>query len=154
MSAATMLIILALVLLIWGGFLLREWQQTKRFASEVMRAHQEHGDLPESASEEEFVKAYVKAEGPRAGTYLFGCAVFLAILLAPFMNFVNFIWRLLWRAAGYPPVFQTGTLFHTFMMFVLIMGFMIAVLAFAMRRYHMTTPPTLKKVIRNMGQKE
>lgn len=154
MSAFTMLGILAFVLLLWGGFLLRQWQQTKRFAAELLRARQEQGELPKSASEDEFVKAYVKAEGPRAGTYLFGCAVFLAVLLVPFMSLVNFIWRIIWRATGYPPVFQTGTLYHTFMMFVLIMGFMIAVLALAMRHYHMTTPPTLKQIIRNMGNDE
>ncbi len=53
--------------------------------------------------------------------------------------------------SGKSPVFETGTLIHTFMVFLTFMGVSIALLAVAMHRYHTLMPPNLKQVIRDLN---
>ncbi len=53
--------------------------------------------------------------------------------------------------SGKSPVFETGTLIHTFMVFLTFMGTTIGLLAIAMRRYYALMPPNLKQVIRDLN---
>ena len=151
MTAITALTVMAIALLGWGIHLAWRWWETRAFAPDVLAARQRNGDLPETVNTDEFADLYTRAEGPRAGTYMFVCATIIVALIAPFTVFVNFIWRSIWLALGAPPVFAVNTLVHTFFLFVIIMGFMIAVLAAALRRYYTLAPPNLKQIIRDLG---
>ena len=61
------------------------------------------------------------------------------------------VWRMLWQTSGGSPVFETGTLIHTFSVFLGVMAFMIVLLAVAMRRYYALMPPNLKQVVRDLN---
>jgi ABC-type methionine transport system permease subunit len=64
----------------------------------------------------------------------------------------NAVWEAFWILTGRSPVFETGTLVHTFMFFLFLMGLMIGLLAIAMHRYHTLAPPNLNQVIRNLQE--
>jgi len=138
-------------LLIWGGALAWRWKSVKDFSPEVLAAKKRDGELPDSVTEAEFTDLYLRSEGPRAQTYFFACAAVLFFLLGPFVAGFNSIWNMFWLMSGKSPVFETGTLIHTFMVFLAFMGTTIILLAVAMRRYYALMPPNLKQVIRDLN---
>ena len=107
------LIILA-ALVAWGGHLAWRWKQARDFAPEVLAVRKAAGEVPDDVSDVEFTDLYLRSEGPRAATYFFVCAAIVFGLLAPFVAGFNQLWRLFWRLSGQSPVFETGTLIHTF----------------------------------------
>ena len=107
------LIILA-GLVAWGGHLAWRWKQTRDFAPEVLAVRKAAGEVPEDVTDVEFTDLYLRSEGPRAATYFFVCAAIVFVLLAPFVAGFNQVWRIFWRLSGQSPVFETGTLIHTF----------------------------------------
>ena len=123
----------------------------KHFAPEVLAAKKSDKEIPEDVTEVEFTDLYLRSEGPRGQTYFFVCAAFLFLLLGPFVAGFNAIWNMFWLMSGKSPVFETGTLIHTFMVFLTFMGVSIALLAVAMHRYHALMPPNLKQVIRDLN---
>lgn len=145
------ILILAGILLVWGGHLAWRWKQARDFAPNVLAARQADGDVPADVTAVEFTPLYLRSEGPRAATYFYLCALTVSVLIAPVAGLGNAIWVALWRATGRNLVFETGTLIHTFTMFLIMMGFMILVLAIAMRRYHTKMPPPLKHIIRDLN---
>ncbi|MDX1293063.1 MAG: hypothetical protein R3265_09645 [Hyphomonas sp.] len=144
------LIILA-GLVAWGGHLAWRWKQTRDFAPEVLAVRKAAGEVPDSVTEKQFTDLYLRSEGPRAATYFFVCAMIVFVLLAPFVAGFNQVWRMIWRLSGQSPVFETGTLIHTFSVFVAFMLVTIGLLAIAMRRYYALMPPTFKQVIRDLN---
>lgn len=144
------LIILA-GLVAWGGHLAWRWKQTRDFAPEVLAVRKAAGEVPDSVTEKQFTDLYLRSEGPRAATYFFVCAMIVFVLLAPFVASFNQVWRMIWRLSGQSPVFETGTLIHTFSVFVAFMLVTIGLLAIAMRRYYALMPPTFKQVIRDLN---
>ena len=140
--------LLFVALFAWGGHLAWRWKATRDFAPEVLAARKETGEIPADA---EFTDLYLRSEGPRSATYFFACATIVSVLVAPFVAAFNMVWTALWRASGASPVFETGTLIHTFSVFLAIMGFMILLLAVAMRRYYALMPPNLKQVLRDLN---
>ncbi len=146
------LALLSLGLVIWGGFLAWRWKMARDFAPELFASRKATGEVPDDVSEAEFVDLYLRGEGPRAGTYLFACATFILVTIAPVSAIFNGVWTAMWRAAGAPPVFELGTLVHTFGFFVFMMLLMIGVLAFALRRYYALMPPGLKQILRNLKE--
>jgi hypothetical protein len=144
------LIILA-ALLAWGGHLAWRWKQARDFAPEVLEVRKVAGEIPDDVTDVEFTDLYLRSEGPRAATYFFVCAVIVFGLLGPFVAGFNQLWRLFWRLSGQSPVFETGTLIHTFSVFLAFMLVTIALLAIAMRRYYALMPPTFKQVIRDLN---
>ncbi len=149
-----MLIYLLLVaaILAWAGHLAWQWKKAREFAPQLLAARQESGELPAAVSVEEFTDLYLRAEGPRASTYFLACAALLTFGLGPLAAVFNGVWNAIWRLVGQPPVFEAGTLIHTFSFFLAMMGITIAVLAIAMRRYYALTPPTLKQIIRELSR--
>lgn len=145
------ILILVVALLAWGTHLAWRWKQTRDFAPSVLSARQADGDIPGDVTDTEFTDLYLRSEGPRAATYFYICAVITALMIAPVTTAANAIWVSIWKLTGENPVFETGTLIHTFSMFLMIMGFMIVLLAVAMRRYYALMPPTLKHVMRDLG---
>ena len=93
-----------------------------------------------------------RAEGPRAGTYTYSCAALMTLALAPLSRVFNMIWDTFWTLSGESPVFEQGTLIHTFSFFLVVMGVGIALLAAAMHRYHTLAPPNLNQLIRNLQE--
>ena len=73
------------------------------------------------------------------------------LLLGPFVAGFNAVWNMFWLMSGKSPVFETGTLIHTFMVFLTFMFATIGLLAIAMRRYYALMPPNLKQVIRDLN---
>ena len=138
-------------LLAWGAGLAWRWREVKHFAPEVLAAKKSDKEIPEDVTEVEFTDLYLRSEGPRGQTYIFVCAAFLFLLLGPFVAGFNAIWNMFWLMSGKSPVFETGTLIHTFMVFLAFMGVSIALLAVAMHRYHALMPPNLKQVIRDLN---
>lgn len=139
-------------LAIWAALLVWRWKMARDFAPELFAARKASGEMPDDVSEAEFVDLYLRGEGPRAGTYLFACAAFMMVTLAPFSAAFNTIWTTLWRLAGGPLEFEAGTLIHTFSFFVFMMALMIGVLAFALRRYYTLMPPDLKQILRDLKE--
>ncbi|KCZ46258.1 hypothetical protein [Hyphomonas pacifica] len=138
-------------LVAWGLHLGWRWKQTRDFAPEVLATKQAEGELPADVSVADFTDLYVRSEGPRAATYFFVCGAFMLVFLAPFVSLFNELWRLIWRLSGQNPVFETGTLIHSFSIFLAFMLVAIALLAAAMHRYYAVMPPTLKQVIRDLN---
>ena len=138
-------------LLVWGAALAWRWKTVKDFAPVVLAAKKRDHELPDSVAEAEFSDLYLRSEGPRAQTYIFICAGALFFLLGPFVAAFNSVWNMFWMMSGKSPVFETGTLVHTFMVFLAFMGTAIALLAAAMHRYYALMPPNLKQVIRDLN---
>lgn len=149
-----MFVYVALVLAVaaWGAHLALRWKRARAFAPELLKLRQESGELPADVSVEEFTDLYLRAEGPRSGTYVFACAAIMTLALAPLSTVFNAVWDTLWTLSGQSPVFEQGTLIHTFSFFLVIMGIGIALLAAAMHRYYALMPPNLKQVIRNLRE--
>ncbi|MEZ5953696.1 MAG: hypothetical protein R3C13_05245 [Hyphomonas sp.] len=144
-------ILIVLALIAWGAALSWKWKSVRDFSGEVLAAKKRDGELPESITEDMFRDLYVRSEGPRGQTYFFACAATLFLLLGPFVAAFNSVWKMFWMMSGQSPVFETGTLVHTFMVFLAFMGACIALLAAAMRRYYALTPPNLKQVLRDLN---
>jgi len=138
-------------LLVWGAALAWRWKTVRDFSADVLAARKREGELPETVTEAEFADLYMRCEGPRAQTYVFACAAILFLLLGPFVAAFNAVWHTFWLMSGQSPVFEIGTLLHTFMVFLAFMGATIALLAAAMRRYYALMPPDLKQVIRDLN---
>ncbi len=143
--------VLLAALVAWGGFVAWRWKSARDFAHEVLAVKQKEGELPASVSPDEFQDLYLRSEGPRGMTYLFVCAAIVLLLLAPFVAAFNAIWTALWVMTGQSPVFETGTLIHTFSIFLAYFGTTVALLATAMRRYHALAPPNFKQVLRDLN---
>ncbi len=136
----------------WGAHLALRWKQARDFAPQLLASRKETGELPAHVDEKEFTDLYVRAEGPRAGTYIFACAAVLTLGLAPLISVFNLVWDLFWQLTGNPPVFERGTLIHTFSVFLAYMGLTVLLLSTALRRYYTLTPPNLRQVIRNLKE--
>ncbi|MEQ9506621.1 MAG: hypothetical protein RLO80_10160 [Hyphomonas sp.] len=143
---------LIVAVIAWGVHLALRWKQVKDFAPQLLKLRQESGELPPSVQPDEFTDLYVRAEGPRAGTYQYACAALMTLALAPLSTVFNTVWDAFWEMSGQSPVFEQGTLIHTFSFFLVVMGVGIALLAAAMHRYHTVAPPNLKQVIRNLRE--
>lgn len=144
--------VLVIAVLGWGAHIAWRWKEAKDFAPQLLKARQEAGELPASVTETEFTDLYLRAEGPRAASYMFACGAFLTFGLAPLAALFNAVWGAFWLLTGSSPVFETGTLVHTFMFFLFLVGLMIGLLAIAMHRYHTLAPPNLNQVIRSLQE--
>ncbi len=138
-------------LLIWGASLAWRWREVKAFAPDVLAAKKRDKELPESVTDEAFTDLYLRSEGPRGQTYFFVCAAIMFLLLGPFVAGFNAVWQMFWEMSGKSPVFETGTLIHSFMVFLTFMFATIGLLAIAMRRYYALMPPNLKQVMRDLN---
>lgn len=145
-------IALVIAVVAWGVLLGLRWKKAKDFAPELLQARKKSGELPEAVKEDEFTDLYLRAEGPRASTYIYACAAFMTVSLAPISTIFNTVWDTLWTLSGRSPVFEQGTLIHTFSFFLTVMGLAIGLLALAMHRYYTLMPPNLKQVIRNLRE--
>jgi len=154
MIRPAMFVYFALVLAVaaWGVHIALRWKQTKVFAPQLLKLRKESGELPGAVSEDEFTDLYLRAEGPRAATYIFACAAVMTLALPLISSVFNAVWTGIWDAAGRSPVFEKGTLIHTFSFFLVVSGTGIALLAAAMHRYYTLMPPNLKQVIRNLRE--
>ncbi|MFN7055193.1 hypothetical protein [Hyphomonas sp.] len=142
--------LLVIAILAWGAHLAWRWKQARDFAPQLLALRQQEGELPPSVSQKEFTDLYLRAEGPRAGTYVYACAAFMTVTLAPVSSLFNSVWTAIWQATGSDPVFEVGTFIHTFSFFLAVMGLTILILAIAMRRYYALMPPNLRQVIRHL----
>lgn len=144
--------VLIAAVIAWGLHIAWRWKQTRDFAPQLLALRKESGELPVSVSETEFTDLYVRAEGPRAGTYFFVCGAILTFGLGPLVAVFNMVWDACWQMTGGSPVFEQGTLIHTFSIFLAYMGTAVGLLAVALRRYYALTPPNLRQVIRNLKE--
>lgn len=145
-------IAMIIALLCWGVFLFWRWRETDVLARDVLADRKSSGELPEHVEEAAFVPLFRAAEGPRAQTYLFVSAAIASIGLPPYAGAFNAVWQFLWRIQNQSPVFETGTLIHTFAMFVAFIAMFIGLLAFTMHRYHARSPMNLRQVIHKFNK--
>lgn len=138
-------------LIVWGGALAWKWKSVRDFAPSVLEAKQRDGELPGNVNADDFCDLYVRSEGPRAQTYVFVCAALIGFLLGPLLAAFNSVWNMFWLMSGRSPVFETGTLIHTFMVYLAFTGACIGLLAVALRRYYALAPPNLRQVVRDLG---
>ncbi len=143
-------LLLVIAVVAWGLHLAWRWRQTKAFAPELLKARKASGELPESVDEAVFTDLYVRAEGPRAGTYIYACGALMTVGLAPLSAVFNAVWETFWKLSGGSPVFEQGTLIHTFSFFLVMMGLAIGLLALALHRYYTLMPPNLRQIIRSL----
>lgn len=144
--------LLVFAVIAWGAHLAWRWKQARDFAPQLLALRKESGELPPHVDEKEFTDLYVRAEGPRAATYIYACGAFLTVGLPPLSSVYNAVWESFWRLSGGSPVFEQGTLIHTFSFFLAFMGLAILILAIALRRYYTLMPPNLRQVIRNLKE--
>lgn len=142
--------LLVVTVIAWGVHLAWRWKQTRDFAPRLLALRKESGEVPAEVDEKEFTDLYTRTEGPRAGTYIYACAALLTLGLAPLIGVFNMIWDAFWNLTGSPPVFERGTLIHTFSIFLAFMGTAILLLSAALRRYYTLMPPNLRQVISNL----
>lgn len=145
-------ITMLVALVLWGVFLFWRWRETDALARDVLADRKSTGELPDHVDEEAFLPLFRAAEGPRAQTYLFVSAAIASIGLPPYASAFNTVWRFLWRIQNQSPVFETGTLIHTFAMFVAFILMFIGLLALFMRRYHSRAPMNLRQVVRQFNK--
>lgn len=136
----------------WAALLGWRWKKTKDFAPHLLAMRQESGELPAAIDVDEFTSLYLRAEGPRAGTYMCASAAFMAVSLPPLSGVFNSAWNLLWQLSGGSPVFEEGTLIHTFGFFLAFMLMAISILAIAMQRYYARMPPNLRQVLTSVKE--
>lgn len=144
--------VLVVAVAAWGGHLIWRWKQTRDFAPQLLAMRKETGELPHAVNEKEFTDMYVRAEGPRAATYIYACAGVLTLGLPPLSSLYNAVWNTFWQISGGSPVFEQGTLIHTFSFFLAFMGTAILLLIIALRRYYALMPPNLRQIIRNLKE--
>ncbi|PKP81228.1 MAG: hypothetical protein CVT79_11240 [Alphaproteobacteria bacterium HGW-Alphaproteobacteria-18] len=142
--------LLVFIVIAWGAHIAWRWKAAKDFAPQLLASRKESGELPAQVDEKEFTDLYVRAEGPRAATYIYACGAFLTFGLPPLTSVYNSVWETFWRLSGGSPVFEQGTLIHTFSFFLAFMGLAILILTIALRRYYTLMPPNLRQVIRNL----
>jgi hypothetical protein len=143
---------LVVAVIAWGLHLAYRWKMARDFAPELLNARKAAGELPDAVSEAEFTDLYLRAEGPRAATYVFICAAIMTLGLGPISSVFNAVWTSVWDAGGRSPVFEVGTLIHTFAFFLTFMGLVIGLLAAAMHRYYTLMPANLKQVMRDLRE--
>lgn len=136
----------------WGVFVVWRWKDARDFAPEFLSLRQESAEIPEDVTELEFTPLYLASEGPRAQTYLFLSALFVTVMLPVFAKLFNLFWNVIWIGSGRSPVFEVGTLVHTFCMFLGIAALIVGVLVLTMHRYHTKRPRDLKHVIRDLNE--
>ncbi len=144
--------VLVIAVLGWGAHVAWRWKEARAFAPELLKARKEAGELPASVTDAEFTDLYLRAEGPRAATYTVVCAAIMTFALAPMSLIFNTVWEAFWRLSNRSPVFEVGTLVHTFMFFLFFLAVTVGLLAVAMHRYHTLAPPNLKQVIRTLKE--
>lgn len=135
----------------WGALLAWRWKSARDFAPSVYAAKREQGELEPHVDETAFAAHYVSAEGPRAATYMFSTALACTVSIPPLMGVFSAVWHQVWMWTGQWEPVARGMMVHIFALFLFSMVIMIAVLAFAMRRYHMKAPPSLKKAIDHLN---
>lgn len=131
------------ILALWALFLVWQWRRTKTFANELYAQKRDEGILADNVDQTGFVDVFIANEGPRRSSYFFVAALIITVLIAPYANLVNSIWKAVWDAAGRDPVFRIGTIVHSFFLFIMIAIFMGSVLALAMDRFYKRRPPAI-----------
>ncbi len=145
------LVIVALLAL-WGAGLYWRWHQVGVQGPQIYAAKRETGELGAHVSESAFLAAYRQHEGPRAETHVYAAGLIVGLGLAPFVWAFNTVWRALWRANGAPPVYETGTMIHTFLVFIAILAFIFLTGYIAMRRYYRAPAGNLRRAVEQLNK--
>lgn len=148
----TVAVLIASLLAIWGASLYWRWTVVRTQAPEIFAAKREAGELAPHVSAEQFAAAFAHHEGPRAESHIFGAGLIVGLGLAPFVWAFNAIWRILWRQVGAPPVYEVGTLLHTFLVFLAILTFIVATGFVIMRRYYRAPSGNLRRAIEQLNK--
>ena len=131
-------------LVIWAGALVWRWWSLPAFARQVYDSNVEKGLLDAGLDREAYVMAYVRSEGPRAGSYWCATAFVSLLALPGLIELFNRLWDLVWRWMGaIEGPYERGYMLHTFMTFVFVMGVIVGLLYLVTAFYYRTRPPTL-----------
>ncbi|MEM9739061.1 MAG: hypothetical protein AAF829_04270 [Pseudomonadota bacterium] len=154
-SVEWMLVAMVLGILGWGSVLALRWWQTISEADDIYARKRELGELLPHVELDDFKPAYIAAEAPVKGTHMFAAAATSMVLMPLGVWFFSALWYEIWLLAGRIEIAANGTMIHTFSTFVFIMGIMIAVLYFSMKRHYENLPQSLSAAIRrlNAGEK-
>lgn len=139
-----------LAMVAWGFWLRKRWGEMPELANIVYDERIASGELPKRVKRDDFVDAFVSAESPRRETYRWIAASASILLLPILVRVFNVIWNFFWVLAGKPPVFEIGTMMHTFMTFLFAMGVIITIIYFSTRRFYSTAPLSLRKQVREL----
>jgi hypothetical protein len=145
-------LVIVCLLILWGASLYWRWQTLRRQAPEIFAAKREAGELASHVDQAAFSAAYLHHEGPRAETHAFVAGLITGLGLAPYVTAFNGAWRILWRAMGAPPVYETGTMLHTFFLFIGILGFILLTGVIVMRRYYRTPVSNFRRAIDQLNK--
>jgi len=137
--------------LAWGAVIAWRWAVTRSEAGEIYAAKREQGEIAHHVAPDDFREAYIRAEAPRGATYFYGAALACGLVTPPLMAVFARLWQEIWMLTGAWPPTGPGTMVYTFSLFLATMAAMMAIAAFAMRRYHERTPPNLRQAIRQLN---
>ncbi|MEL6568730.1 MAG: hypothetical protein AAFQ22_09950 [Pseudomonadota bacterium] len=151
LSVELLLSAMVLGILVWAGVLAWRWWQTFQEVGEMYARKRELGELLPHVELEDFKPAYIAAEAPVKGTHIFAAATTSLVLMPLGIWFFGALWYEIWLLAGRNEVAANGTMIHTFATFVFIMGIMIAVLYWTMKRYYENLPLSLGAAIRRLN---
>ncbi|MEL7481407.1 MAG: hypothetical protein AAGJ29_07585 [Pseudomonadota bacterium] len=144
--------ILILVAMVgWGAFLAYRWLGTMGEVGAMYVRLQDIGELNGDVGQDDFRTAYLRAEGPRFGTYLFVSLLIVTAIFPFFLGLFDLVWGFFWRRSGELPWFEAGELVHSLILAILTVGAMFCFAYVSMRIYHQNRPGSLKSEVRRLN---
>ncbi|MEE9347210.1 MAG: hypothetical protein V3U82_03380 [Robiginitomaculum sp.] len=102
-----------------------------------------HNILGDPVDEAGYVRAYGRYHAPRRAAYIAGTLVLMALLTAPFLAFLTFMFEYSWRLGGQERAYEPGYLVWQFMLFGAVIAGWALVAFLGARRYYKFLPTSL-----------
>ncbi|MEM9054241.1 MAG: hypothetical protein AAGB16_02855 [Pseudomonadota bacterium] len=141
------------VVLIWGASLAWRWRKLPEFAGQVYDSNVAQEAIDGRIDRDAYIASYVKAEGPRLGTYrcllAFGFLLSLPILIPFFSWILNTLWFRAGLSMGPADLAQIALDFFVIM---IVMAIFVGITYLVTAYYYRTRPPSLKSEIRRLEE--
>ena len=138
------LLVLSLVFFIFSIFSVRKIRQE----AEEDWAYQVSENMQDlRLNKEGYVRAFTKVHAPRKLKYLSGMLAALALLTLPAFALIERALHYLWILSGQSRVFEPPFLVWQFFVYFSILAVWISIASFFHRRYHRTSPGTMRDVL-------
>lgn len=145
MVANLLFLALALAVAVNFAALVYKLQLVLRESAEAWGEHREANAAElEGLDEAAFRRAYFRAHGPMGAIHGYVGLVLAALVTYPALALYGALWRLGWRLAGEPIMFQPGLLLWQFYLFFALIASWALVAGAVMRRYHRNRPRELR----------
>ena len=138
-------------ILAWGGTLAWRWYRLPGFAAEVYDSNVEKELLDPRIDRDAYIASFIKAEGPRLGTYRCLMA-FISLLLLPLLIafFSNLLGNAFFEAELDMGPYDLAQIAMDFLVLLIVMGIFGGGLFLVTAYYYRTRPPSLKTEVRRL----